>query len=56
MKMKTNSQAIITEIQKYEELNEQQKQAVLNPINYCTKIVAGAGTGKTKIISKRFST
>ena len=38
-----------------EGLNDAQKQAVLNPIDSCTKIVAGAGTGKTKIISKRFS-
>ncbi len=37
------------------ELNEQQKTAVLNPVQSCTKIVAGAGTGKTKIISKRFT-
>lgn len=37
-----------------EKLNDEQKNAVLNPINSCTKIVAGAGTGKTKIISKRF--
>lgn len=36
-------------------LNDAQKQAVLNPLESCTKIVAGAGTGKTKIISKRFS-
>lgn len=36
-------------------LNDAQKKAVLNPLDYCTKIVAGAGTGKTKIISKRFS-
>lgn len=35
-------------------LNEAQTQAVLNPLETCTKIVAGAGTGKTKIISKRF--
>ena len=35
-------------------LNEAQAQAVLNPFDTCTKIVAGAGTGKTKIISKRF--
>lgn len=35
-------------------LNEAQTQAVLNPLESCTKIVAGAGTGKTKIISKRF--
>lgn len=38
-----------------EELNEAQKQAVKTPIDYCTKIVAGAGSGKTKIISKRFA-
>lgn len=36
-------------------LNEQQKRAVMNPCDSCTKIVAGAGTGKTKIISKRFT-
>lgn len=36
-------------------LNEAQAKAVLNPLNSCTKIVAGAGTGKTKIISKRFT-
>ncbi len=35
-------------------LNDEQTQAVKAPINSCTKIVAGAGTGKTKIISKRF--
>lgn len=35
-------------------LNEAQAKAVSNPIDSCTKIVAGAGTGKTKIISKRF--
>ncbi len=38
-----------------EELNNAQKEAVKKPINYCTKIVAGAGSGKTKIISKRFT-
>ena len=38
-----------------DELNEKQKEAVLNPCKNCTKIVAGAGTGKTKIISKRFT-
>lgn len=37
-----------------EELNAEQLVAVLNPIDVCTKIVAGAGTGKTKIISKRY--
>ncbi|MDD3236768.1 MAG: ATP-dependent DNA helicase [Candidatus Gastranaerophilales bacterium] len=36
------------------ELNDEQKDAVKKPIDYCTKIIAGAGTGKTKIISKRF--
>ena len=36
-------------------LNPQQAKAVLNPCKSCTKIVAGAGTGKTKIISKRFT-
>lgn len=35
-------------------LNDAQKQAVSNSLSTCTKIVAGAGTGKTKIISKRF--
>lgn len=38
-----------------EGLNPQQTTAVMNPANSCTKIVAGAGTGKTKIISKRFT-
>ncbi len=38
-----------------ENLNNAQKQAVQNPLYSCTKIVAGAGTGKTKIISKRFA-
>lgn len=36
-------------------LNQAQTQAVLNPVESCTKIVAGAGTGKTQIISKRFT-
>lgn len=36
-------------------LNQAQTQAVLNPLESCTKIVAGAGTGKTQIISKRFT-
>ncbi|MDD3014018.1 MAG: UvrD-helicase domain-containing protein [Candidatus Gastranaerophilales bacterium] len=49
METKNKTQVSITD-----GLNEQQKQAVVNPINHCTKIVAGAGTGKTKIISKRF--
>ena len=30
-------------------LNDAQKKAVLNPVESCTKIVAGAGTGKTKL-------
>lgn len=37
-----------------EGLNPQQKAAVEMPINSFTKVVAGAGTGKTKIISKRY--
>lgn len=37
------------------DLNDEQKLAVKNPIYSCTKVVAGAGTGKTKIISKRFT-
>lgn len=37
-----------------EGLNDAQAKAVANPLASCTKIVAGAGTGKTKIISKRF--
>ncbi len=37
-----------------EGLNPQQKQAVEMPANSFTKVVAGAGTGKTKIISKRY--
>lgn len=36
-------------------LNEKQKLAVENPIDSCTKIVAGAGTGKTQIIARRFA-
>ena len=36
------------------ELNPVQKEAVERPINSAVKIVAGAGSGKTKIISKRF--
>ena len=38
----------------FDELNKNQRTAVENSIDTCTKIVAGAGTGKTKIISKRF--
>lgn len=36
------------------ELNSAQKDAVERPINSAVKVVAGAGSGKTKIISKRF--
>ena len=50
--METKTAAIIEKLT--DGLNEEQKQAVLNPIDSCTKIVAGAGSGKTKIISKRF--
>ena len=35
-------------------LNEAQKKAVEQPLESCTKVIAGAGTGKTKIISKRY--
>ena len=38
-----------------EGLNEEQKSAILMPLNSCTKVVAGAGTGKTQIISRRFA-
>ena len=38
-----------------DKLNEEQKEAVEKPLNWCTKIVAGAGTGKTEIISRRFA-
>ena len=37
-----------------EELNKEQGIAVNDPINTFVKVVAGAGTGKTKIISKRY--
>ena len=47
--MMTNTLELITD-----GLNDAQKKAVSNPLETCTKIVAGAGTGKTKIISKRF--
>lgn len=36
------------------QLNKEQQSAVDRPINDFVKIVAGAGTGKTQIISKRF--
>lgn len=38
-----------------DKLNTEQKEAVQQPLNWCTKIVAGAGTGKTEIISRRFT-
>ena len=51
--MKVRLKMNITVLDKLTEgLNEQQKQAVEMPINSFTKVVAGAGTGKTKIISK----
>lgn len=38
----------------FEQLNENQRCAALNDIHSCTKITAGAGCGKTKVISSRF--
>ena len=38
----------------FEQLNENQRAATLNDICSCTKITAGAGCGKTKVISSRF--
>ena len=38
----------------FSELNPSQLQAVLNDITSCTKIVAGAGCGKTKVIANRY--
>src|SRR5690349_19742443 len=35
-------------------LNEQQQQAVLTPANEALQVLAGAGTGKTELISRRF--
>ena len=49
--MMTTNETLINIV---EGLNQQQKNAVINPINHCTMVVAGAGTGKTNIISKRF--
>ncbi len=38
----------------FEQLNDAQMHAVESDIQSCTKIVAGAGCGKTKVISSRF--
>ena len=38
----------------FAELNKPQLEATLNDINSCTKIVAGAGCGKTKVIANRY--
>lgn len=38
----------------FAELNKPQLEATLNDINSCTKIVAGAGCGKTKVIASRY--
>lgn len=38
----------------FSELNLNQKKAVFADINSCTKIAAGAGSGKTKVIASRF--
>lgn len=38
----------------FAELNKPQLEATLNNINSCTKIVAGAGCGKTKVIASRY--
>lgn len=38
----------------FSELNTNQKKAVFADINSCTKIAAGAGSGKTKVIASRF--
>lgn len=37
-----------------EGLNEQQKQAVMAPADQALQVLAGAGTGKTELISRRF--
>lgn len=50
---KTINENIIDKIT--EGLNDEQKSAILMPLNSCTKVVAGAGTGKTQIISRRFA-
>lgn len=38
----------------FSELNPNQQKAVFADINSCTKIAAGAGSGKTKVIASRF--
>lgn len=38
----------------FSELNTNQREAVFADINSCTKIAAGAGSGKTKVIASRF--
>jgi ATP-dependent helicase/nuclease subunit A len=43
-----------TILKETEQLNSEQQKAVDKSINSFTKVVAGAGTGKTKIISKRY--
>lgn len=48
------SKQIINKESFFNELNDAQRLAALNDINSCTKIVAGAGCGKTKVISSRF--
>ncbi len=35
-------------------LNEQQRDAVMTPANQALQVLAGAGTGKTELISRRF--
>ena len=38
----------------FSELNQNQRKAVFASVNSCTKIAAGAGSGKTKVIASRF--
>jgi superfamily I DNA/RNA helicase len=35
-------------------LNERQREAVMTPVNQALQVLAGAGTGKTELISRRF--
>ena len=37
-----------------EGLNERQRDAVMTPVNEALQVLAGAGTGKTELISRRF--